>query len=100
MLELKHKLIRVTRYRGTERNRRVRVLEVRDLRSQPFAYSTAIRIAKGKNKLPRSRYLLTVHDLDKNVFRSYYHEYLRWEVLHQGFFSKLFSRLARWWEEN
>jgi hypothetical protein len=100
MLHLKNKLIKVTGYRGTSRNRRARVLQVRDLRAQPFARSTGLRIAKGKSPLKRSQYLITVHDLDKNEFRSYYHEYLKWEPLKQSFFGKMFGALARWWEEN
>jgi hypothetical protein len=93
MLHLKDKLVRITSYRGQERNRVARVVEVRDIQRQPILPKSA-----AYNKIERSRYLITIHDLTENVFRSYYHTYAKWEPLNR--FSRLFWRLGKWFEEN
>jgi hypothetical protein len=69
MLSLKNQLLYVSSYREQPKSRTVRVLEVRDCFLKPIQPKTALR-----KHMSRSRYLLTVHDLDKNEFRSYYHQ--------------------------
>jgi hypothetical protein len=90
MNNLLNKLVRVTSYRGNPRNRVCRVVAVRDtIKLRPFK-----RVVPGG----RSRWLVTVHDLRENVYRSYYHSFLT--IREVGWFRRLLYRLSQWWEDN
>lgn len=86
MQELLNKLIKVTKYRGELKDRTARVVNVRDTYERPIT----LRAYKRKH-MTRSRYLITVHDLDKNEFRSYYHTYVEYVVVKPSLLKRLFS---------
>lgn len=93
MKHLLNKLVRVTSYRGEPRNRVARIINVRDTWDKPIRN----RMYK-RNLIERSRWLITIHDLNDNVFRSYYHQFLTVEQV--GWFGGLLRRLFQWWEDN
>jgi hypothetical protein len=90
-VSLLDKLVRITRYRGEAKNRTARVVEVRDTLKKPVSYKQYKR-----NKIGRSQYLITVHDLARDEFRSYYDEYVTLELVNQG----LFTRVWIWFVNN
>jgi hypothetical protein len=90
-VSLLDKLVRITRYRGEAKNRTARVVEVRDTLKKPVSYKQYKR-----NKIGRSQYLITVHDLARDEFRSYYDEYVTLELANNS----VWARLRNWWVEN
>lgn len=78
--------VKVVKYRGEVKNRRVKVVTVRDTHTQPLQYSSYKRY-----RMERSRYLITVYDLDRGVFRSYYHAYAEMQAEKQSWVRRLFS---------
>lgn len=91
-LTLVDKIVVVTKYKGEDKSRRARVVAVRDTHSQPIVYNTY-----RQNKfLLRSRYLITVFDLDKGEFRSYYHSFVDLTV--KPVYKSLWHRLFNWRE--
>jgi hypothetical protein len=84
--ELLNKLVKITKYRGEPKNRTARVVNVRDTNTYPITMRSYRR-----KLIERSRYLITIHDLDKNEFRSYYHMYVEYEVVKPSLFKRLFS---------
>lgn len=72
MKDLLNKMVTIDMYREKPKQRIGRVVEVRDTHERPVRYRTYQR-----NKIARSRYLVTIHDLQVNVFRSYYDEFLK-----------------------
>jgi hypothetical protein len=93
VLYLKDKLVKITSYRGEARNRVARVVDVRNIELEPLKQKSVERKA-----IERSRFLITIHDLTENVFRSYYHAYMQCEPI--GFFGNLAWRLKKWLEDN
>ena len=88
MNDLLNKLVKITRYRGEAKDRTARVVDVRDTFTKPIT----MRAYKRKH-MERSRYLITVHDLDKNEFRSYYHTYVELTVVKPSLFTRLIRKL-------
>ena len=86
VLDLQGKHIVVTSYRGERKNRLALVVKVRDTQVEPIAYRQFRR-----NKMQRSRYLITVWDTVTCEFRSYYDKYVTYRK------PGLFSALYDWW---
>jgi uncharacterized phage-like protein YoqJ len=84
--ELVNATVNVVKYRGEVKNRRAKVVTVRDTHTQPLQYSSYKRY-----RMERSRYLITVYDLDRGVFRSYYHAYAEMQVEKQSWIRRLFN---------
>ena len=93
MQALLGKLIKVTQYKGEAKDRLARVIGVRDTLAEPISYKQYRRY-----KTERSRWLITVHDLEKDVFRSYYTKYVVYDVIGQG--RSWWHRIKTWWEDN
>lgn len=90
MLSLQGKLVRITSYRGEPRDRLARVVKVRDTWTEPVS-----RRSVHRHMIERSRYLLTVHDVERNEHRSYYHDYVTYK---QQF--SLWGWIKKLWEDN
>jgi hypothetical protein len=89
-LAMLDKVVKVVNYRGEAKDRRARVVAVRDTYVIPLAYNSYRR----NKKLPRSRFLITVFDLYKKEFRSYYHSFV--EIVAQPSYKSLWHRLFNW----
>ena len=70
MQDLVGKIVKVSSYRGGPRDRICEVKEVRDTwKKYPFLKSRMKRL------ITRSRWLITLYDIVRKEYRSYYHEF-------------------------
>ncbi len=79
MNELLNKILRITGYRGESRDRYAKVVNVRDIYQYPIIHRQYKR-----RIIPRSRYLITVQDIERNEYRSYYSDYVVYSPLEGG----------------